>query len=55
VVRRERAAGAFEKSLRIPTKVEQDRITASFTNGVLAITLPKAEDAKPKTIAIEAK
>ncbi|MFW6254038.1 MAG: Hsp20/alpha crystallin family protein [Chitinivibrionales bacterium] len=55
VVRQERAAGEFEKTLRIPTKVEQDKISASFDNGVLTIQMPKAEEARPKTIAIEAK
>jgi HSP20 family protein len=55
VVRRERAAGEFEKTIRIPTKVQDDKIGASFGNGVLTITMPKAEEAKPKTIAIEAK
>jgi len=55
IVRRERSEGEFEKTLRIPTKVKQDAISASFTNGILAITLPKADEVKPKTIAIEAK
>lgn len=54
-IRRERAAGAFEKSVRIPTKVEPDGISAKFVNGMLSVTLPKAEEVKPKTIAIEAK
>ena len=55
VIRRERSEGEFEKSLRIPTKVRHDGISASFVNGILTITLPKAEEAKPKTITIEAK
>jgi len=55
VVRQERAVGNFEKTLRIPTKIDQEKITASFTNGILIITLPKSEEAKPKTITIEAK
>jgi len=55
IVRRERSEGAFEKTLRVPTKVKQDAISASFANGILTITLPKAEEVKPKTIAIEAK
>ncbi len=54
-VRKERIDGEFEKSLNIPVKVDQDKISASFSNGILTITLPKAEDAKPKVIAIEAK
>jgi HSP20 family protein len=55
MVRQERSHGDFEKTIRIPTKVEHDRISASFANGILTITLPKAEEAKPKTIAIEVK
>jgi HSP20 family protein len=54
-VRRERPVGEFEKSVKIPSTVLQDRISATFKNGVLAITLPKAEEAKPKQIAIEVK
>ncbi|MBD3420323.1 MAG: Hsp20 family protein [Chitinivibrionales bacterium] len=55
VVRQERAQGGFEKSLRLPAKIHQDAIGASFSNGVLTITMPKSEEAKPKTIAIEAR
>lgn len=55
VVRKERSEGSFEKTLRIPTKVNTNAISATFSNGVLTITLPKSEDAKPKTISIEAK
>ncbi|MBN1309717.1 MAG: Hsp20/alpha crystallin family protein [Chitinispirillaceae bacterium] len=54
-VRRERTEGDFEKTINIPTKIDQDKINASFSNGILTITLPKAEEAKPKTITIEAK
>jgi HSP20 family protein len=55
VVRQERAMGNFEKTLRIPIKIDQGKITASFTNGILIVMLPKSEEAKPKTITIEAK
>ncbi|MDD5673623.1 MAG: Hsp20/alpha crystallin family protein [Chitinivibrionales bacterium] len=55
VVRQERALGNFEKVLRIPTKIDQGKIGASFTNGILTVTLPKSEEAKPKTITIEAR
>ena len=54
VVRQERPVGRFEKTLRIPPKVEQEKINASFVNGILTIRLPKAEEAKPKTITIQA-
>jgi len=55
VVRKERSEGDFEKTLRVPTQIKQDAIKAAFSNGILSITLPKAEEVKPKTIAIEAK
>jgi len=54
-VRQERTEGEFEKTINIPTKIDQNGINASFGNGILTITLPKAEEAKPKTITIEAK
>ena len=55
VVRKERSEGDFEKTLRVPTKIKQDAIKASFSNGILTVAIPKAEEVKPKTIAIEAK
>ena len=55
VIRQERASGKFEKTIRLPLKVDQNRINAAFSNGILTVTLPKAEEAKPKAIAIEAK
>jgi len=54
-VREEREAGEFEKTVRIPTKVQSEKISATFGNGILTITMPKAEEAKPKSITIEAK
>jgi len=54
VVRSERSVGDFEKSFRIPSKVDQNKISASFNNGILTITMPKSEEAKPKQISIEA-
>jgi len=52
VVRSERSVGAFEKSFRVPSKVAQDKINATFSNGVLTITLSKVEEAEPKQISI---
>jgi HSP20 family protein len=48
----ERASGSFTRSLRFPQYVVGDGITADVTNGVLTITVPKAESAKPRKIAI---
>jgi HSP20 family protein len=48
----ERAPGAFIRTLRFPQYIEASRIDASFTNGVLTVTVPKAEAAKPRKIEI---
>ncbi len=52
---REQRHGAFERSVMLPTDVQTDKAKADFENGVLTITLPKAEAVKPKTINIKAK
>ena len=49
---REFNPGAFSRSLSLPFPVEADRATATFSNGVLTLTLPKAEAARPKSIKI---
>jgi len=51
----ERSYGAFHRSFTLPTTVQQDQVKASYKNGILRIILPKAEEAKPKEIAIEVK
>ena len=51
----ERASGAFTRSLRFPQYVEGDKIDAHFNDGVLTITVPKAEAAKARKIAISAR
>lgn len=52
-LRIERAYGVFHRNFTLPATVEQERIRAVFLDGVLELTLPKAEEAKPKKIAIE--
>lgn len=52
---REQRWGAFERSIMLPTDVVADKAKAEFENGVLTITLPKAEEVKPKIINIKAK
>lgn len=52
---REQRWGSFERSVVLPTDVVSDKAKAEFENGVLTITLPKAEEVKPKTINIKAK
>ena len=49
----ERVSGAFERSVRLPEFVDPDRIEAAFTNGLLTITIPKAEAAKPRRIQVK--
>jgi HSP20 family protein len=48
----ERSYGAFSRIVRLPATVAADRIKASFKSGVLTVTLPKTEEAKPKAIAV---
>ena len=52
---REQHWGSFERSVALPTNVVADRANADFENGILTITLPKAEEAKPRTISVKAK
>ncbi len=52
---REHRYGAFSRSLTIPVPVKADKAEATFENGVLTITLPKAEEVKPKQIKVKAK
>lgn len=47
--------GAFERSVALPTAVVSDKAAAEFENGILTVTLPKAEDVKPKLITVKAK
>ncbi|HEY1409041.1 MAG TPA: Hsp20/alpha crystallin family protein [Promineifilum sp.] len=51
---RERRYGSFSRSLRFPVPVNANGIVASFENGVLTLTVPKAEEVKPKRIEIKA-
>jgi HSP20 family protein len=50
--RAERAYGTFQRSFVLPTMVDQDKVQATYTDGVLELRLPKSEAAKPKRIAI---
>ena len=51
----ERTFGKFSRTLTINVPVDVNKVEATFDNGVLTITLPKAEAARPKTIKVEAK
>jgi HSP20 family protein len=52
---REQRYGSFERSVVLPTDVMSDKAKAEFENGILTITLPKAEEVKPRVINIKAK
>jgi HSP20 family protein len=52
---REHRFGSFERSIALPTAVKTDKAEAVFENGILTVTLPKADEVKPKTINIKAK
>lgn len=48
----ERSYGAFTRTLKLPQTIDSEKAEANFTDGVLTITLPKVEAAKPKRLAI---
>jgi HSP20 family protein len=48
----ERAFGSFQRSIRLPVDVDGDAVAASFKDGILRITLPKAREAQVRTIPI---
>lgn len=54
-IRQERRYGRFERSLALPAEVQTDKVAAVFENGVLKLTLPKAETVKPKQIKVTVK
>ncbi len=51
----ERSYGSFQRSFSLPVSVDQEKVTAQFKNGVLEVTLPKKEQAKPKQIQVNVK
>ena len=52
--RSERVSLRFSRAVSLPCKVDSERTAATLKNGVLTITLPKAADARPRTIAVKA-
>lgn len=53
-LRRERAVGAFERTIGLPMSIDADRVEARLADGVLTITLPKAAAVKPRKIEVKA-
>ena len=52
--RMERIYGTFTRSFTLPTTVDSAKVTATYKDGVLEVSVPKAETAKPKKISIKA-
>jgi HSP20 family protein len=55
VHRYERTYGAFERSFTLPSTVDSNKVDAAFENGLLTVTLPIAEQARPREISVIAK
>ena len=53
LARAEYQVGDYERSFRISNRIEQDKIEAEYKNGVLRLTLPKAEEAKVRKVAVK--
>lgn len=49
----ERSYGAFQRAFALPSTVQQDKVKAKFRDGILEVTIPKAEEAKPKQIKVD--
>jgi HSP20 family protein len=49
----ERAYGPFQRSFVLPTMVDQEKVQATYRDGILKLRLPKLETAKPRRIAIQ--
>jgi len=52
VYRTERFFGRFQRTVTLPTPVAADKVKAQYKDGILTITLPKTEEAKPKRIDV---
>lgn len=51
---RERRFGSFSRTIQLPVRVQGDQAKASFTDGILTLSIPKAEEVKPRQIRINA-
>jgi len=54
-LRQERRIGKFQRAFTLPVQIDPDKVVANFANGVLELTLPKADQVKPRSIKVNAK
>jgi HSP20 family protein len=52
--RRERGVGQFSRTLRLPVPIDAEHVSATLSNGVLLVTLPKSPEARPRKIEVKA-
>ena len=52
--RSERYVSKFRRSITLPVRVDANKVSATYRDGILTVTLPKAEEAKPKQIQVDA-
>lgn len=52
--RKERPEGSYSRTVALPLEINADRVEARYSDGILTVTLPKAEAAKPRQIAVKA-
>jgi HSP20 family protein len=52
---KERQYGTYSRTLQMPVQIQGDKAEATFEDGILTLTLPKAEEVKPKQIKVQAK
>lgn len=51
--RRERVGDAFSRTITLPSEIRTDKVDARYADGVLTLTLPKAEESRPRQIAVK--
>ena len=51
--RTEQYVGKFRRSITLPARVAADKVSATYRDGILTVTLPKAEEAKPRQIEVK--